>query len=76
MDLTHPTEHRTKIKESEKRYKYLDLARKFLKAEEDRGDDHTNCNWCAWNTPERLERKAGGIRNQRKNRDYRIVQVG
>ena len=44
-----------KIKESEKRDKYLDLARKKKKqnkkkttmAHED--DGNTNCNWCTWN---------------------------
>ena len=41
-----------------KRDKYLDLARE-LKDMEHRGDADTNCNWCAWNSPQKLGKVAG-----------------
>ena len=44
MDFAVPVGHRVKIKESEKRDKYRDLARELKKLEQD-GDSDTNCNW-------------------------------
>ena len=43
-----PADHRIKLKECEKRDKYLDLAREFLKTMEHEGDNYTNCDWCLW----------------------------
>ena len=37
-----------KIKESEKRDKYLDLAGELKKAEKKVGQGNFNCSWCAW----------------------------
>ena len=39
-----PTDHRVKLKESEKRDKYLDLARELKKTMEHEKDSDTNCN--------------------------------
>ena len=41
-----PPDHRIKLKESEKKDKYHDLARELKKTIEHKGDDYTNCDWC------------------------------
>ena len=41
-------EHIIKLKEWEKKVKYLDLARELKKTVEDAGDNYTNCNGCFW----------------------------
>ena len=47
-DFIVPAEHRIKLKELEKRDKYLDLCWVLKKTMEHEGDDHTNCDWCFW----------------------------
>ena len=46
-------DHKVKLKESEKKGNYVDLAREQKKTMEREGDDDTNCNWCTWNTAQR-----------------------
>ena len=41
-------DHREKLKESKKKYKYLDLAWELEKTVEYESDDYNNCNWCFW----------------------------
>ena len=56
-----PTDHRVKIKENEKRDKYLDLARELKKKSmEHESDSDTNCSWCTWNNPRRSGKKKSG----------------
>ena len=45
-----------KIKESEKKDKYLDVAWGQKKAVEDEEDGDTNCNWHVWNASQKLEK--------------------
>ena len=45
-----PADHRIKLKECEKKDKYLDLAKELKKTMEHAGDNYTNCNWCVWNS--------------------------
>ena len=59
MDLAISADHRIKIKENEKRYKYADITRELKKAMEHEGDSDTNCNWCTRNNPQRLGKCAG-----------------
>ena len=40
-------DHRIKLKECEKKDKYLDLASNW-KSMEHEGDNYTNCDWCFW----------------------------
>ena len=47
VNLLVSADHRVKLKESEKRDKYLDLAREFKKSIEHEGDDESNCSRCA-----------------------------
>ena len=44
----HTDHHGIKLKECEKKDKYLDLARELKKTAEHAGDNYTNCNWCFW----------------------------
>ena len=66
--------HRVKIKESEKRDKYPDLARE-QKTMEHEGDSDTNCGWCTSNKPKRTGR-LGNKRTSREHPDYRIIKTG
>ena len=50
VDFSVPANHRIKLKECEKKDKYLDLARELKKTVEHAGDNYTNCNWCVWNS--------------------------
>ena len=45
VDFAVPADHRAKLKESEKKDKYLDLAKELKKTEEHESDSDTNCNW-------------------------------
>ena len=49
-DFAVPAGHRIKLKECEKKDKYLDLAKGIDKTMEHAGDNYTNCNWCVWNS--------------------------
>ena len=48
VDFAVPADHRIKLKECEKKDKYLDLARELKKTMEHEGDNYTNCDWCFW----------------------------
>ena len=49
MDCSLPADHRIKLKECEKKDKYLDLARELKKKTmEHEGDNYTNCDWYFW----------------------------
>ena len=61
-----PADHRIKLKECEKKDKYLDLARelkkkKTVKTVEHAGDFYTNCNWCVWNSNKSIIKGTAGI---------------
>ena len=69
VDFAVAVDNRTKIKESAKIYKRLDLAREIKNAMEYEDDRDTNCNLCARNSPQRLVKKTGGIGNKEKNQN-------
>ena len=48
VDVAVPADHRIKLKECEKKDKYLDFARELKKTMEHEGDNYTNRNWCFW----------------------------
>ena len=56
MDLAVPADHRVKLKEREKKDKYLDLAR-GLKTVEHECDVYTNCNSCSWYSHQRINKE-------------------
>ena len=46
MDFAVPADHRIKLKECEKKDKYLDLARELKKKMKHEGDNYTDRDWC------------------------------
>ena len=46
VDVAVPADHRINLKESEKKVKYLDLARELKKTVEHESNNCANCNWC------------------------------
>ena len=48
FDFAISADNRIKLKECEKKDKYLDLAREWKKTVEHKGDNYTNCNWWFW----------------------------
>ena len=76
MDFAIPADHRVKVKEREKRDKYLDLARELKKKtmeQEDVGD--TSCNWCSRNNLKRIGKGTGKLGNKRTSRDHPITAL-
>ena len=65
-----PTEHRMKIKENEKRDKFLGLTRELKKAMEHESDGDTNYNWCVRNDLQRLGEGDRGVGNWMTNQDH------
>ena len=55
--FTVPADHRVKLKESEKREKYLDLLGELRKTMRHGSDGNTNCNWCVRNNPQRIDKE-------------------
>ena len=53
-DFFVPANHRAKLKESEKKSKYLDLARELKKNNYETSKGDTNCNWCPWYSHRRI----------------------
>ena len=67
-----------KIKEIEKGDKYLDPFLKRKKVVEHVGDNDTNCEWYAWNNPQKLRKVNGKVRNWKiylDHPDYSIVEI-
>ena len=46
VDSAVPADHKINLKESEKKDKYLDLARELKKTVEHESNDCANCDWC------------------------------
>ena len=47
---TAPSDHRIKLKECEKKDKYINLDRELKKTMEHEGDDCNNCDLCFWHS--------------------------
>ena len=78
MDFAVLADHRVKLKESEKRDKYLDFARELKHAEHE-GDGDTNCNWRIWNNPQRIGTETGKFGNKKTSEghpDSSIIMIG
>ena len=78
MNFVVPANLRVKLKEIEKRDKYLDLARELHKymAHE---DCDTSCNLCTRNNPQRIGKGTGRLGNKRASGDHpdnSIIQIG
>ena len=78
MDYAVPADHRVKLKESEKRDKYLDLASELNKTMENENDGDTDCNWRARYSHQKIDTETGGLGNKRTSCDhqnYSIVEI-
>ena len=70
-------DHRVKLKENEKKDKYLDLARE-LKTVEHESDVYINCIWYSWYSNQRIIKWTGGHRNKTASGDhpnYCIIEI-
>ena len=79
VDFTALSDHRVKLKDSEKRDKYLDPTRELKRTLEHKGDGDTNRNCCTWNDPQRIDKGTGTLRNIRTSEEhpnYRIIKNG
>ena len=54
VDFAVLADHRIKLKECEKKNKYLNLAREAKKTIEDESVDFTYCDWCFWHSDPRI----------------------
>ena len=71
VDFSVPADHRIKLKESEKKDKYLDLARELKKTMELKVDNYTNRDWCFWDSHQRIIKKGtGGLGGRRMSKDH------
>ena len=70
VDFTVPADHRVKLKENEKRVKYLDLARELKETIENESDGDTSYNWHARYSHQRTGRGTRRLGNKRTSGDY------
>ena len=68
MDFAVLADHRIKLKECEKKDKYLDLG--IEKTVEHAGDNYSNCNWCVWNSNKRITKGTGRRGSWRTGGDH------
>ena len=68
VDFAVMADHGVKLKESEKRDKYLALAREQKKKHE--SEDNTNCNWCSWYSHQRISTRNEKLGNKRTSGDH------
>ena len=40
------------------------------------GDSDTNCNWCTWNIPQKLGKRAGRVGNQGMSQGHPNCNIG
>ena len=72
VDFAVLADHRIKLKECEKKDKYLDLARELKKTMEHDGDNYTNCDWCFWHSNKRITK---GIAELEVGEQVEIIQT-
>ena len=70
MNFAVPADHRIKLKESEKKNNYLELARYLEKIIEHEGDNYTNHDWCFWHSHQRIIKGSGGHGNKTTSGDH------
>ena len=79
MDFAVPADYRVKVKEIEKKDKYLDFVRELKNTLEYENDDNTNCIWCFWYNQQRISTRNGGLGNKRTSGDHPndcIIEIG
>ena len=78
-ELAVPADPRVKLKESEKKDTYLDLARELKKTMEHESDGDINCNWCARYSQQSIGTGTEGFGNITTSGDHSkdsIVEIG
>ena len=75
MDSSVSADHKIKLKESEKKDKYLDNARELKKTVEHEIDDDTNRGWCFWYNHQRIIKRTGGHGNNRMSGDIQTTKL-
>ena len=78
VDFVVPADLRVKLKESEKRDKYLDLAMELKKYVEHERDNYTTCNWCSWYSHQMISTRTAVFGNNRTVGDclnYSIIEI-
>ena len=78
VDFTIPAVHWVKFKESEKKDKYLDLAKGPKNTLEHEIDDYTNCNRCSFYSHRRIDKGTGRLGNNRtsgEHPNYYIIEI-
>ena len=79
VDFDVPADHGVKLKESEKRDKYMDFVRELKKTTEHESDCDTNCNQCTLYSNQMIGKGTRGIENKRTSGDhpnYSIIEIG
>ena len=79
MNFAVPVGHIVKLKEREKKDKYLDLARELKKTVEHERDGDKNRNWYSWHSLQRIYIRTGGHGNKRTSGEHpndSIVEIG
>ena len=80
VDFVDPDDYGVKLKESEKRDKYLDIAWDLNPPPMKHGNNgDTSCNWCARYSHQRINKGTGGRENKRMSGDhpnYSIFEIG
>ena len=70
MDFAVLADYRIKLKECEKKDKYLDLARELKKTLVHEGDNYTNYDWCFWYSNKRFIKGTGRLGSWRTSGDH------
>ena len=79
VEFAVPADHRVKSKDSEKKDKYLDLARELKKTVEHEYAGNTNCNWCSWYNHQRIDTGTVGLGNKKTSGvhpSYSFIKIG
>ena len=78
VDFAIPALHRVKLKENEKKDKYLDLTKELKKTVEHESDVYTNYNCSSWYSQQMINKGAERIDNKRSedHPNYCITEIG
>ena len=70
MDFAVPANHKVKLKENEKKDKYLDLVRELKKIVKHKSEVYTNYNLSSWLSHRRIIKETEGLGNKRMSGDH------
>ena len=79
VDFAIPADPRIKLKESEKKDKYLAPCLGIEKTTEHESDNYTNRDWCFWYSHQSIIKGAKGLGNKKtsgNHPNYSIIEIG